>query len=123
MTSLRKPRASSFRKQYCGYGGEKILNESCPRLSAGISLQTRRNLALANAGKHLDRIPSEEMVSSTIFKRHGSMKSKVKSEVDNNHHDILMESVLMILRKEVFNMVIIFSKFKLFVNYFQIKAN
>ena len=112
MTSLRKPREGSFRKQYCGYGGEKVLNENCPRLLAGISLQTRRNLALANAGKHLDRIPSEEMVSSTIFKRHGSIKSKIKSEVDINHRDVLMESVFMILRNEVFNIIMTLSNVK-----------
>ena len=112
MTSLRKPRTDSFRKQYCGYGGEKVLNERCPRLVAGISLQTRRNLALANAGKHLDRIPSDEAVSSTIFKRHGSIKSKIKGEVDNNHCDVLMESVFMILRNEVFNIIIILPNFK-----------
>ena len=107
MTSLRKPRASSFRNKYCGYGGEKVLNEVCPCLSAGISLQTRRNLSLANTGKHLDRIPSDEVVSSTIFKRHGSIKSKIKGEVDNNHCDVLMESVFMILRNEVFDIIII----------------
>ena len=113
MSSLRKHRTDSFRKQYCGYGGEKVLNERCPRLSAGISLQTRRNLALASVGKHLDRIPSEEMVSATIFKRHGSIKSKIKSEVDINHRDVLMESVFMILRNEVFNLIIILPNFKL----------
>ena len=112
MTSLRKPRAGSFRKQYGGYGGEKVLNESCPRLSAGISLQIRRNLALANAGKHFDRIPSDEAVSSTIFKRHGSIKSKVKCEVDNNNHDVLMEPAFLILCDKVCNMIIVLPQIK-----------
>ena len=119
MSSLRKHRTDSFRKQYCGYGGEKVLNERCPRLSAGISLQTKRNLALTSAGKHLDRIPSEEMVSSTIFKRHGSIKSKIKSEVDITQRDVLMESVFMILRNEVFNIIIMLSNFE----YFEIKVD
>ena len=103
-TTTRRARVQSLKGG--GYGVEKALSEICPRLLAGISLQTRRYLTATNTVKN----GVEEPVSPTLFNRKYSITSNRKyqigstiSEVSNGAKKSLNESALLILCEKVYN--------------------
>ena len=82
--SLRMPRSCESLATHGDYSVEKALSELCPKLSAGISLNTRRYLTLLNSNKSTkDDTPAENEKS---FKSRGSLKrDSFKSNVSLNN--------------------------------------
>ena len=80
MMSLRKPRSCESLSMHGGHGGEKALSEICPRLLAGISLNTRRYIAVTYNNKSSSHDYTAE--NSRSFKSRGSLKRQSeKSDV------------------------------------------
>ena len=80
MMSLRKPRSCESLSMHGGHGGEKALSEICPRLLAGISLNTRRYIAVTYNNKSSPYDYTAE--NSRSFKSRGSLKRQSeKSDV------------------------------------------
>lgn len=81
------PRSCESLSTHGDYSVEKALSELCPKLSAGISLNTRRYLALLNSNKSTkDDTPAE---NEKYFKSRGSLKrDSLKSNVSLNNSSI-----------------------------------
>ena len=94
------PRSCEYLSSHGDYSVEKALSELCPNLSAGISLNTRRYLALLNSNKSTkDDTPAE---NEKYFKSRGSLKrDSLKSNVSSNNSSI-NDSANIILFGEVF---------------------
>ena len=85
--SLRMPRSCESLSTHGDYSVEKALSELCPNLSAGISLNTRRYLALLSSNKSTkDDTPAE---NEKYFNSRGSLKrDSLKSNVSSNNSSI-----------------------------------
>ena len=117
--SLRMPRSCESLSTHGDYSVEKALSELCPNLSAGISLNTRRYLALLNSNKSTkDDTPAE---NEKYFKSRGSLKrDSLKSNVSSNNSST-NDSANICLFGEVFlqsyiHIIIIFNHLKLCYN-------
>ena len=126
--SLRRHRGESI-SMYGGHGSEKALSDICPRLRAGISLNTRRYMAVLNENKNAT--DDTTAANTRLFASRGSLKRQsMKSEVPLNGSSIntLNESANISLCSKVYfrilnvkNMIRCSKTMKLFNNIYNYK--
>lgn len=115
--SLRRTRGESI-TMYGGHGGEKALSDICPRLLAGISLNTRRYMQVLNENKNTT--DDTTAANTRLFGSRGSLKRQsLKSEGPLNGSSIntLNESANISLCTKVYFLVLICKTYELMFYY------